>query len=205
MNTVSSSFPPSGWGDRWILRLVRRTKLGMASSWGRPTLTRYSSPVSIAVCPGSSPQKGSSLKVIVSDVGGGSVKNGERHSLARIPLRWMIRECFKTDTGIIFDAHMLKFEAGMNIDAITEAPEALEPEARSWTKPESGSLLSTLTSGWSKLPPPPPPKRVFVSEAQEQLDDALSPIFDQLDEHAYWRPMEWMPCKLSPSIHHHLL
>lgn len=34
-----------------------------------------------------------------TDVGGGSVKNGERYSLARISLRWMIRQCFKCDTG----------------------------------------------------------------------------------------------------------
>jgi hypothetical protein len=38
------------------------------------------------------------------DVGGGSVLNGTRHSLARIPLRWMIREIFKADVGIIFGA-----------------------------------------------------------------------------------------------------
>ncbi|KAG9085358.1 hypothetical protein FRC07_013392, partial [Ceratobasidium sp. 392] len=33
-----------------------------------------------------------------TDVGGGSVKNGERYSLARISLRWMVRQCFKCDT-----------------------------------------------------------------------------------------------------------
>jgi len=30
------------------------------------------------------------------------VKDGVRHSLARIPLRWMIRQCFLTNTGILF-------------------------------------------------------------------------------------------------------
>ena len=48
------------------------------------------------------------------DVGGGSVPNGTRNSLARIPLRWMIRECFKCDTGIIFDAAQLQ-QAGLRI------------------------------------------------------------------------------------------
>jgi len=42
------------------------------------------------------------------------VKNTERHSLARITLRWMIRECFKTGTGIIFDARMLQHEVGLD-------------------------------------------------------------------------------------------
>lgn len=32
------------------------------------------------------------------DVGGGSVPNDTPHSLARIPLRWMIRECFLAKT-----------------------------------------------------------------------------------------------------------
>ncbi|KAL5495495.1 hypothetical protein ACEPAI_958 [Sanghuangporus weigelae] len=52
------------------------------------------------------------------DVGGGSVRNGTRNSLARIPLRWMIRECFRTKTGIIFDKDMLKKDIGLDTDTI---------------------------------------------------------------------------------------
>ena len=48
------------------------------------------------------------------------MKNGTRYSLARIPLRWMIRECFATHTGIIFDADILRNEIG--IDAATLYP-----------------------------------------------------------------------------------
>jgi hypothetical protein len=33
------------------------------------------------------------------------------------------------------------------------------------------------------------------SEAREELRDALSPIFDQLDMHWYWKVMEWLPCE----------
>ncbi|KAJ6568236.1 hypothetical protein DFH09DRAFT_1080637 [Mycena vulgaris] len=47
------------------------------------------------------------------DVGGGSVQNDTRHSLARIPLRWMIRECFQAQTRIIFDAQHLQ-ELGLD-------------------------------------------------------------------------------------------
>ncbi|KAI0756454.1 hypothetical protein C8Q80DRAFT_1128679 [Daedaleopsis nitida] len=47
------------------------------------------------------------------DVGGGSVLDTEKHSLARIPLRWMIRECFRTNTGIRFHAELLK-EIGLD-------------------------------------------------------------------------------------------
>ncbi|KAI0684957.1 hypothetical protein BC835DRAFT_1386911 [Cytidiella melzeri] len=48
------------------------------------------------------------------DVGGGSVKNNTPHALSRIPLRWMIRESFRCNTGIIFDAVMLQ-QIGLNI------------------------------------------------------------------------------------------
>ena len=48
------------------------------------------------------------VELNLEDVGGGSVPNGTRHSLARIPLRWMIRECFRCNTGIIFDAAQLQ-------------------------------------------------------------------------------------------------
>ena len=56
------------------------------------------------------------LTIALSDVGGGSMKNGTPHSLARIPLWWMIRECFKAKTGIIFEVCMLKHEVGLDID-----------------------------------------------------------------------------------------
>jgi len=36
---------------------------------------------------------------LIGDVGGGSVKNETHNSLARIPLRWMIREIFLAEAG----------------------------------------------------------------------------------------------------------
>jgi len=162
-----------------------------------------------------------------SDVGGGSVKNGERHSLARIPLRWMIRECFKVNTGIIFDAHMLKHEVGLDIDSITKAPEPLLPATRHLARQDSAELQGfsfhripiAIISGlgypfrwvWVKLTHlrfQGSPKIVFTleqprfiseGEAQEELNDAISPIYDQLPKHTYWKVMEWIPCKFFPS------
>lgn len=47
------------------------------------------------------------------DVGGGSVPNDTPHSLARIPLRWMIRECFLAKTVSLlpplFALHLFPF------------------------------------------------------------------------------------------------
>ena len=42
------------------------------------------------------------------DVGGGSVANATRHSLARISLRWMIRQCFILKTGLLFHKNRFK-------------------------------------------------------------------------------------------------
>ncbi|KDN36003.1 hypothetical protein RSAG8_11154, partial [Rhizoctonia solani AG-8 WAC10335] len=53
-------------------------------------------------------------------VGGGSVKNGERYSLARVSLRWMIRQCFKCNTGIMFHSNLLE-DVGLS-------PETLWPD-----------------------------------------------------------------------------
>ena len=152
--------------------------------------------------------------------------NGQRHSLARIPLRWMIRECFKTEVGIIFDAHMLKHEVGLDTDTIDKAPEALEPTSHSLAGPDATeiqgfslrhipvALISAIGSPfrwvWGKLSDlvlHRSPTVVFTleqerfvsqGEAQEELNDALSPIYDQLKKHTYWKVMEWIPCKLSP-------
>lgn len=55
------------------------------------------------------------LTSVPTDVGGGSVDNTERYSLARIPLRWMIRECFRCKTGIIFNGDALHRELGISL------------------------------------------------------------------------------------------
>ena len=161
----------------------------------------------------------------LSDVGGGSVKNRTRHSLARIPLRWMIKECFDLDVGIIFDEHMLKNKVGLEYKPNHKASKALPSTTRRLTRPDSTELqgfsasdipatvISALGSPfrrvWRSLPGPrnlpqaaiPCPSKpifIFEGEAEEELADALSPVYDQLKKHTYWKIMEWIPCKLSP-------
>ena len=155
------------------------------------------------------------LTDVLSDVGGGSVPNGERHSLARIPLRWMIKECFRVETGIIFDAHMLKHQVGLDIDSYTafETPQLL-PSATDYLarpKPDHGvSLRRILTSPFrwirGELSHTSTSESVFDQNRfvfkggpQEELKDALSPIYDQLEKHTYWKVMERFPCELFPS------
>ena len=141
--------------------------------------------------------------------------NGERHSLARIPLRWMIRECFRVGTGIIFDVHMLKHQVGLDIcsDPTFKTPEPLLSDAHYLTRPKSDdgiSLWRTLASPFrwirDKLSHTSTSESifdqnrfVFKGESQEELKDALSPIYDQLEMHTYWKVMERVPCGFLPS------
>ncbi|KAK5688811.1 hypothetical protein LTS10_000789 [Elasticomyces elasticus] len=52
-----------------------------------------------------------------ADIGGGAVRNEERHKLAQIPLRWMLRQCFECNTGIIFKVHRLA-EEGLDVHTL---------------------------------------------------------------------------------------
>jgi hypothetical protein len=192
------------------------------------------------------------------DIGGGSVKNNTRNSLARIPLRWMIRECFRTNIGIIFDKDMLKSHIGLDADTlypyVLPRPERLLPSpgatiAEPKTQIMAGvSVMKTLgqllilpitfVSGLLAAPfhalwlllkytgygksirkayhsvrdkitgkgkgkgkdaeASQPlievvPQTPFISEEDEELADALSPEFDQLQLSKGWWLLEFIP------------
>ncbi|KAJ7665096.1 hypothetical protein DFH06DRAFT_1186619 [Mycena polygramma] len=134
------------------------------------------------------------------DVGGGSVLNGTRPNLAHIPLRWMIRECFKADTGMIFSTEELA-KLGIEpshlypvvrprpeVDASTlgsQAIRAIEPPG--WI-PWAKSFLpswSTKTAEKRKLELP------NLSEEELDARDALAPLYDQLIlKSGLWTMME---------------
>ena len=119
----------------------------------------------------------------------------------------MIRECFIEHTGIIFDARMIN-QVGLDTDSIYKAPKPLSSSGLRLPPPEGFSLTSTITAPirwiWNKLPqvrtPPPPLPWVFAGEDKEELADALSPIYDQLEKHPYWQPMEWVYRKFPPQV-----
>ncbi|KAG8219249.1 hypothetical protein J3R82DRAFT_88 [Butyriboletus roseoflavus] len=136
------------------------------------------------------------------DVGGGSVPNGTRNSLARIPLRWMIRQCFLANTGIMFYRSMFK-DIGMD-DAVLY-PHVVDRPPAVFQSPPPQSPSGTLDSlkGYS-VPDPQvvvdDPSVVaysdggkFVSEEQEDLGDALCRSYDQLKIAPYWWILEVIP------------
>lgn len=125
---------------------------------------------------------------LVLDVGGGSVSNGTKNTLARIPLRWMIRECFKTNTGILFHSSAFK---QIGLDPATLYPHVTErppPVYGNAPKPNPDALGPADTT-MSQCDP----ECTFTSEEQEDLDDALSPIYDQLRISWPWWILEIIP------------
>ncbi|KAJ8085201.1 hypothetical protein PM082_003995 [Marasmius tenuissimus] len=126
------------------------------------------------------------------DVGGGAVPNETRNSLARIPLRWMIRQCFLLKTGILFHREMLKY-VGMDPDSlyphvIPRPPAQSTPSSHNRERTASSSATqNSRVSFWTDD---------FVNEEQEDIKDALSPINDMLSQKWGWWILEVIPQKL---------
>jgi uncharacterized protein (DUF2235 family) len=134
------------------------------------------------------------------DIGGGSVGNGELPCLARIPLRWMIRECFKSKTGILFHIDGLK---GVNLDPACLYPEVL-------TRPPALALNTAIPDQCTiqRIPKKAPvvhddddddtqylPPELTQTEEEADLKDALAPIYDQLSLAWRWWLLELVPLK----------
>ncbi|KAJ7801624.1 hypothetical protein B0H13DRAFT_1672506, partial [Mycena leptocephala] len=119
------------------------------------------------------------------DVGGGSVLNGTTHALSRIPLRWMIRECFVTKTGILFKAAKLR-TAGL--DPTKLYPEVTKRNDAPKTPKTSGRLI--------RAPETDPAARASqrtsssVDEDHEDLEDCLAPQYDQYELKWWWKLLE---------------
>lgn len=124
------------------------------------------------------------------DVGGGAVKNGARHSLSRISLRWMIRECFKARTGILFQRSMFQ-QIGM--DPETLYPHVLERPPALTNTPTASPVSCKLEGDSSNRDTE---DTDFSSEEQEDLADALSPIHDRLKMTPIWWILEGLPQQL---------
>ena len=112
------------------------------------------------------------------DVEGCAVPEGTApHSLGRISLRWMVRECFRMNTGIQFQAEELRnigLDPASLYPVVKERPHPLQPRY---------SHLTTVA--------PPAP---IASEEEHDVRDALAPMHDQL---AVFSPL-WWAMELNP-------
>lgn len=142
------------------------------------------------------------------DVGGGSVKDSTRYALSRIPLRWMIRECFKAETGIMFDSERLR-EIGLDPSTlypfVMPRPPALSvgsamiPSGRNKT-PLFKRIISKLhrplpvsAEGQTVAQEASIEGQSIGTEEEEELRDALSPMYDQLKLSKLWWILELIP------------
>ncbi|PVH79272.1 hypothetical protein DL98DRAFT_461268 [Cadophora sp. DSE1049] len=156
-----------------------------------------------------------------ADVGGGAVANGERHMLSRIPLRWMIRQCFECNTGILFSTAALA-ETGIDVPTVwpvykqTRKP-VVGPSPCTVELYEAGDLppLERRSTAlgvddehedkekakehpWRKQSTRPNPQSDFdlLPEHVEDHFDAMAPINDQLEQAKGWWALEFWPVKV---------
>ncbi|KAG6840745.1 hypothetical protein C0991_004654 [Blastosporella zonata] len=126
------------------------------------------------------------------DVGGGAVRNEVRNSLARIPLRWMVRQCFILKTGIMFHKEMFKV-IGMDSDSVYPTIKPRPPPVTSLSTPHRKEVKYLPVIGTSRVLVD---VSDFVSEEEEDLADALSPINDMLKISKSWWILEYVPQKI---------
>jgi hypothetical protein len=148
------------------------------------------------------------------------VPNTSSHNLARIPLRWMIRQCFLTNTGILFHGKLLQ-AIGLdpaNLDPVVkQRPPALSHSAplttatnpaptpagttRGTTKTlvnptdssSPASQLGTISVGYNGIPHS---SIGVLSEEEEDLKDSLCRKYDQLYKRPLWWILEVVPLQL---------
>lgn len=125
------------------------------------------------------------------DVGGGNVLNGTRNALARIPLRWMLRECFKTNTGIMFHREMFH-SVGMEADNLYPVVRPRPPPVCQFSTPRKLEMPGLGPQAGSLILPD---DHDFLDEDEEDLRDALCPLFDQLERAKGWWILEILPNK----------
>ncbi|KAI1177916.1 hypothetical protein F4777DRAFT_539740 [Nemania sp. FL0916] len=146
-----------------------------------------------------------------ADIGGGAVRNENRHMLSRIPLRWMIRQCFECDTGIMFDTAQL---AEQGLDVLS-----LYPDYRPAVKPTSGPPPRLMTKFKKEKLAPIQRRSTFLpigpidysienapsaedlnyilpSEGDESHFDAAQEPNDQLKTAKVWWILEFWPVKI---------
>ncbi|KAK7464107.1 hypothetical protein VKT23_006271 [Stygiomarasmius scandens] len=143
------------------------------------------------------------------DVGGGAVPNETRNSLSRIPLRWMIRQTFLANTGIMFHREMLR-DVGLDpatlwpvvhprptavrsldhSSALRAAGAASVSESQIPTQSQSSS---SRTDGVHRTRLRSIFLQNFTSEEEEDYKDALSGINDELESVKAWWILELLP------------
>jgi len=120
--------------------------------------------------------------------------------LARIPLRWMIRQCFLANTGIQFYRDSFK-DIGLDPNKLfpfilpRPAPLKATPSEVARLKsrahdadPTGGTLVQSVQAS-------PTAASTFRTEEHEELADSLGDIYDQSQLSRSWWVLEVLPLK----------
>ena len=125
------------------------------------------------------------------------MEGGTRNSLSRISLRWMIRECFRANTGIQFHRESLK-RIGLDPDTFLEPrPPAIAPTPTPVAQVETAAHAPGPTDATvvDHVQGFPAAASTFKSEEDEELADALSEKHDQLEISKPWWILEILPMR----------
>ncbi|KAI0269948.1 hypothetical protein BC834DRAFT_578837 [Gloeopeniophorella convolvens] len=127
-----------------------------------------------------------------SDVGGGSVPDRADHSLANIPLRWMVREIMLAQCGILFDSAALhRWKIPPMVDDLLKSPASeggpITPVPRQMTlhSPTTNDAQDYETINNSTMN--------LVEDSQLDAQDATQPIHDELKSTPVWWLLEIIP------------
>jgi hypothetical protein len=140
-----------------------------------------------------------------ADVGGGAVPNSERHMLSQIPLRWMIRQCFECETGILFATAALA-KNGIDIGSVwpvyeTPRRPVVGPSPMMLEQYEKTQVLKLQKRTAALGVEDPMTSGTFMGKEEieilpEQVEDhfdALASINDQLVQARGWWILEVWP------------
>ena len=122
------------------------------------------------------------------------MENGTAYTLAKISLRWMIRECFKANSGIMFISDALRV---VGLD-----PRSLYPsvQKRPPPLPVVNDLIQHIPQTYHKselerYAAIDDLEKIHKAEEEHELQDALAPMYDQLSISWPWWALELPPIK----------
>ena len=117
--------------------------------------------------------------------------NETRNSLARISLRWMINECFRTQTGIQFRRNILE-NFGIDVETLDPRRPAPLPSSVATRHSDTDTPATRMADGNPSLAEAP---ILATKEEEEEHADALSRMHDQLEMVKAWWMLEWLPLR----------
>ncbi|KAG5638961.1 hypothetical protein H0H81_008461 [Sphagnurus paluster] len=139
-----------------------------------------------------------------ADVGGGSHSNKDQQSLSYIPLRWMIKECLLTGTGILFDLSYLK-SLGINLAKLSESlrEKGHDLESLGFTEKVLADVageMSVPIDPHRQLQHTSSPLARHVQETASSVAQHIQTTASSVAQHFQHTPFDSEPLRLKPKV-----